>query len=166
MVKLIVATAANRVIGKDNDLIWHLPADMQFFTQSTLNHIVIMGRNNWHSIPDKYRPLKERLNIVVSRNPNFKAEGCQVFKSIEDAIEAYRADPRDIYIIGGGQIYQHCLQHQLVNEMYITKIHHEFEGDTFFPEFNEAEWQKELLFSHPVDDRNAYPFDVWKYTRK
>ena len=166
MVKLIVAIASNRVIGKDNDLIWHLPTDMHFFTTTTIGHIVIMGRRNWNSIPDKYRPLKERLNVVVSRDPSFKDEGCVAFNSIEEAINAYRDDPRDSYIIGGGQIYKYCLENDLVDEMYITRIKQAFDGDTYFPEFNENNWDKSMIMHHHVDDRNAYEFEVWKYTKK
>ena len=166
MVKLIVAIASNRVIGKDNDLIWHLPADMKFFTNTTKGHIVLMGRKNWLSIPDKYRPLKDRLNIVVSRDTRFSSNDCVTFNSIEKAIEKYQGDERDTYIIGGGQIYEYCLDHNLVEEMYITKIHREFDGDTFFPEFDESNWNKTLLFSHKTDEKNQYPFDVWKYTKK
>lgn len=166
MVKLIVAIAANRAIGKNNDLIWHLPADMRFFTQTTLNHIVVMGRKNWNSIPDKYRPLKDRLNVVVSRDTSFEDDGCVVYHSIEDAIEAYRHDERDTYIIGGGQIYKYVLEHDLVDQMLITKIDQSFDADTFFPEFDESLWQKECIMEHPVDEKNAYSFNVWKYEKE
>lgn len=166
MVKLIVAKASNNVIGKDNDLIWHLPADMKFFTNSTTGHIVIMGRKNWNSIPDKYRPLKNRLNVVVSRDPSFTDDGCEAFTSVEAAIEAYKNDARDLYIIGGGQIYKYSLENNLVDEMLITRIDQEFEGDTFFPDFNESNWTKELLFSHEIDEKNPHSFEVWKYTKK
>ncbi|MBD3639041.1 MAG: dihydrofolate reductase [Crocinitomicaceae bacterium] len=166
MAKLIVAIASNRVIGKNNDLIWHLPADMKFFTETTKNNIVVMGRKNWNSIPDKYRPLPHRLNVVVSRDPEFSDEGCVVFGSVEDAIEAYKMDDRETYVIGGGQIYAYALKHNLVDEMLITTIHQDFDGDTFFPDFNEDNWEKQLLMSHPIDERNPHAFDVWRYTKK
>lgn len=166
MVKLIVAKASNNVIGRDNDLIWHLPADMKFFTQSTTGHIVIMGRKNWISIPDKYRPLKNRLNIVVSRDSKFSDEGCEVYSSIESAIEAYEHDDRDIFIIGGGQIYKYSLENNLVDQMLVTHIDQDFEGDTYFPEFDESLWHKDLLFSHQKDKKNPHSFSVWKYDKK
>ena len=168
MVKLIVAKASNDVIGKNNDLIWHLPADMRFFTQTTKGHIVIMGRRNWDSIPLKFRPLSERINVVVTRNPDFKDEGCVVFHSIEAAIEHYQKTDatRDIFIIGGGQIYNHSLEKDLVDEMFVTHIDQAFEGDTWFPEIEETKWTKEEVLSHLKDEKNAYSFTVYKYTRK
>jgi dihydrofolate reductase len=166
MVKLIVAIASNRVIGKDNDLIWHLPADMKFFTDSTKNHIVIMGRKNWNSIPDKYRPLSDRLNVVVSRDTSFTDEGCVVYNSIENAISTYKEDARDTFIIGGGQIYKYCLDNDLIDQMFITKIEQNFEGDTFFPEFNENDWNSEIIMDYSIDERNKYAFKVWKYDKK
>jgi dihydrofolate reductase len=166
MVRLIVAIASNRAIGKDNDLIWHLPADMKFFTQTTKGHIVLMGRKNWESIPSKYRPLSERENVVVTRETSFQDEGCVVYHSIEEAIDAYKGDHRESYIIGGGQIYKYCLNNDLVDQMYITKIDHAFEADTFFPEFDESKWTAELIMDHPADDKNAHPFKVWNYLKK
>ena len=131
MVKLIVAKASNDVIGKNNDLIWHLPADMRFFTQTTKGHIVVMGRRNWDSIPLKYRPLSDRTNVVITHNPDFNDAGCTVFHSIETALDFYKNDPRDIFIIGGGQIYNHSLQKDLVDVMYVTHIEQAFEGDSW-----------------------------------
>lgn len=167
-VKLIVAKAKNNVIGKDNDLIWHLPADMRFFTETTKGHIVIMGRRNWDSIPLKYRPLSNRENVVITRSKTFSHPDCTVFNSIEDALSHFQTDPvetRDLFIIGGGQIYAHSLAHNLCDELYITFIDHEFEGDTYFPEIDENTWKKELILHHPIDEKNHYLFDVYKYTR-
>lgn len=167
MVKLIVAKASNDVIGKDNDLIWHLPADMRFFTQTTKGHIVVMGRRNWDSIPIKYRPLSERINVVISRNNNFQSPDCISFKSLEDAVENFKNEKtKDIFIIGGGQIYRDALEKNLVNEMLVTHINAEFEGDTWFPEIDPNLWNKELILSHPKDEKNLYTFHVWKYTKK
>lgn len=166
MVKLIVAIASNNVIGKNNDLIWHLPADMRFFSSTTKGNIVIMGRRNWVSIPDKYRPLPDRKNIVVSRDESFTDDGCEVFSSVEGAIEAYKNDQRDTFIIGGGQIYKHSLDNDLADELYITKIEHAFDGDTYFPSVDESKWDIELILTHGVDDHNSYSFKIWKYTRK
>lgn len=170
-IKLIVAKAANNEIGKDNDLIWHLPADMRFFTETTKEHIVLMGRKNWDSIPPKYRPLSNRINVVITKNEDFEHNDCTVFHSIEKAIEFYKTNSdiskgKDLYIIGGGQIYDYCLTNNLLDEMFITFIDASFEADTFFPEFDEEKWNKKLHFEHPVDEKNPYAFAVYHYTKK
>ncbi len=166
MIKLIVAKDLNNVIGKDNDLIWHLPADMRFFTESTVNHVVIMGRKNWDSIPDKYRPLKNRINVVVTRNRDFSHPDCETFHSIEEAIDAYRDGNKSVFIIGGGLVYKYVLDHNLVDEMLITYIDHEFEGDAFFPDFNESDWKKDTLMEYSKDEKNKYDFVVYRFTKK
>lgn len=166
MVKLIVAIASNNVIGKNNDLIWHLPADMRFFTQTTKGNVVIMGRRNWNSIPDKYRPLPGRLNIVVSRDTSFQDEGCEVYDSIESAIAAHSMDECDTYIIGGGQVYAYCLEKDLVDEMLISKVDQDFDGDTFFPDIDLDNWNKESILKYQKDDQNPHSFEVWRYTKK
>jgi dihydrofolate reductase len=166
MVKLIVAIASNRVIGKDNDLIWHLPADMRFFTQTTKGHVVIMGRRNWDSIPLKYRPLSGRINVVITRNKEFRHPDCIVFNSLEESIAHFRNDSsKDVYIIGGGQIYKEAIEKNLVDEMLITHIDQAFEGDTWFPDFNENDWKKEVVLRQEKDEKNAYSFSVWKYIK-
>ena len=167
MVKLIVAKGSNDVIGKDNDLIWHLPADMRFFTQTTKGHIVVMGRRNWDSIPLKYRPLSERINVVITRNKEFQHLDCGVFNTIEDAINHYKSTTeKDIFIIGGGQIYNHVVANDLVDEMLITFIDEDFDGDTWFPEIDEKKWSKECILVKEKDDKNAYNFKVWKYSKR
>ncbi len=167
MVKLIVAKAANNVIGKDNDLIWHLPADMRFFTETTKGHIVIMGRRNWDSIPLKYRPLSNRINVVITRNSEFSDSDCVVFHSLEEAINHYKnQEEREIFIIGGAQIYQYALDKNLIDEMYITFIDYSFDGDAFFPEIHEDKWDKNLLFHYDIDEKNKYAFDVFHYIKK
>jgi dihydrofolate reductase len=163
MVKLIVAISENRVIGKDNDLIWHLPADMKFFSGMTKGNVVIMGRKNWESIPAKYRPLPERINVVLSRDNSFEDEGCEVFTDISNAIDTYQSDDRDVYVIGGGQIYQLALAQDLIDEMYVTEIEQTFDGDTYFPEIDPTIWSKERLFTHKKDEANPHTFSVFRY---
>jgi dihydrofolate reductase len=166
MVKLIVAKASNDVIGKDNDLIWHLPADMRFFTQTTKGHIVIMGRRNWDSIPLNYRPLSERINVVITRNKDFSHPDCLSFQSLEDALLYFKNDhKRDIFIIGGGQIYRDALDKNLVDEMLVTHIDQRFDGDTWFPAIDENKWTKKEIMSFTKDEKNAYNFKVFQYTR-
>lgn len=165
---LIVAKGAQNEIGKNNDLIWHLPADMRFFTQTTKGNIVLMGRKNWESIPLKYRPLSERINVVVTRNSSFNDSDCTVFHSIESAIAYYQKEPthagKNLFIIGGGQIYQYCLEHNLLDEMYITYIDETFEADTYFPNFNADQWQQEVIMEHGIDEKNPHAFKVLHFT--
>tara|TARA_B100000809_G_scaffold143572_1_gene141131 strand:+ start:496 stop:1002 length:507 start_codon:yes stop_codon:yes gene_type:complete len=168
MIKLIVAKASNNIIGKDNDLIWHLPADMRFFTQSTKGHIVIMGRKNWDSIPLKYRPLSGRINAVVTRNTEFSHDDCDTFNSIEAAIAFYQKNNADldIYVIGGGQIYDYSIKNNLIDEMLITFIDHSYKGDTWFPEFDESNWTKSVVMEYKKDEKNPHDFMVYSFMRK
>jgi len=166
IVSLIVAVAENNVIGKDNDLIWHLPKDMAFFKTTTLNHHVVTGRKNYESIPEKYRPLVDRTNIVVTHQKNYAEKGCEIANSIESAIDLARKNGEtECFIIGGGQIYKSVLENNLVNQMYITHVLHSFEGDTFFPAFDSSKWGEETLITHLKDEKNKYNFVVKKYTK-
>ena len=157
-VSLIVAVSENGVIGKDNDLIWHLPKDMKFFKDTTMGHHVIMGRKNFESIPHKFRPLPNRTNIVITRQSNYKAEGCLVVNSVEEALEiAKQNGDSDPFIIGGGQIYKIALEQNLVDRIYLTRIYYSFDGDTFFPELN-SDWievNREDCFK---DEKNNYNY--------
>ena len=158
-VSLIVAASKNGVIGKDNDLIWHLPRDMKFFKDTTLGHNVIMGRKNFESIPHKYRPLPGRTNIVITRQSEYTAEGCIVVKSVEAALEiAKNNGDKEPFIIGGGQIYRLALEQDLVDKIYLTKVHHSFEGDTFFPELN-TNWKETNRITNKVDENHSYAYD-------
>ena len=164
-VSLIVAMDKNRGIGKNNDLMWHLPNDMRFFKETTVNHIVVMGRKNYDSIPEKYRPLPNRRNIILTRNSNFKAKDCDVFNSLDDALGAYEyGSEKTIFIIGGGQIYALALAQEVVDEMYITYVDGDYDADTFFPEFDESKWSKELVLKQEKDDRHKNSFEVFRYT--
>ncbi|MEM6525833.1 MAG: dihydrofolate reductase [Bacteroidota bacterium] len=163
-ISIIAAVAKNRVIGKDNDLVWSLPDDMKFFMHTTSGYPVIMGRKNYESIPAKYRPLPKRKNIVITRQQGYKAEGAFVVHSLEEAIASAREDrPNEIFIIGGGQIYEMGLD--IVDTLYITEIHETFDGDAFFPEYDRFEWEEAGRISHPIDERHAYPFDFVTYER-
>ena len=164
-VSLIVAMDKNRGIGKNNDLMWHLPNDMRFFKETTAHQIVVMGRKNYDSIPEKYRHLPNRKNIILTRNSDFKAEGCDVFYALDDALGAYANESeKTIFIIGGGQIYTLALEERVVDEMFITHIDGDYDADTFFPEFDESEWKKELVFKQAIDDRHKHSFEVFRYT--
>ena len=158
-VSLIVAVAENGVIGKDNDLIWHLPKDMRFFKETTLGHHVIMGRKNFESIPHKYRPLPDRTNIVITRQSGYKAEGSIVVNSVEAALDiAKNNGDTEPFIIGGGQIYKLALEANLVDKIYLTKINHPFDGDTFFPELGN-DWKLINSIPNKSDEKHKYDFD-------
>lgn len=158
-VSLIVAVAENNVIGKDNDLIWHLPNDMKFFKETTQNHHVIMGRKNFESIPERFRPLPNRTNVIITRQKNYKAEGCIIVNSIEEALEIAKSnEDNEPFIIGGGQIYKLALDANLVDKIYLTKVHQKFDGDTFFPNLN-SNWKEIEKIENKADEKHKYNYD-------
>ncbi len=167
IISIIAAVAENYAIGKDNDLIWSLPKDMKYFMQTTTNHNILMGRLNYISIPEKYRPFKNRTNIIVTRQKDYKAEGCFVVNSIEDGIElATKNNEKELFIIGGGQIYKEVIEKNLVDKLYITWVHHEFEADTFFPEINLKQWDLVSSEKHDSDEKHKYPFTINIYNKR
>lgn len=164
-ISMIAAVAENRVIGRDNDLVWRLPDDMRYFMETTRNHIVVMGRKNYESIPAKFRPLPKRTNIVVTRQKEYDAPGCILTENIEAALDiARQKGENEVFIIGGGQIYAQSLQ--IADKLYITEVKDSFEGDTFFPEFDLKEWIEVSRVSHPKDDKHEHRFDFVVYNRK
>lgn len=162
---LIVAVDNQNGIGKDNDLMWHLPADMQFFKETTSGQVVILGRKNYESIPQRFRPLPNRVNIVISRNLEYDCGGAILTNSLADAIRigAESSPHSKLFIIGGGEIYKWALEEDLVNEMYITHVDHAFSADTFFPSFSSEEWQSEIIREHSVDEKNSFAFIIKRY---
>ncbi len=154
IISQIVAVAANGVIGKDNDLIWRLPADLKFFKNTTMGHHMLMGRKNYESIG---KPLPGRTTIIVTRDPEYQQEGCIVKQSIDDAIQ-YASDnnEEELMIIGGGQIYEQTLA--LTNRIYLTEVHQQFDGDTFYPSLNVDEWKETGRVFHAKDEKNAFDF--------
>ena len=162
LVSIIVAAGKNLEIGKDNDLMWSLPRDMRFFKETTSGHPVIMGRKNWDSIPDRWRPLPNRRNIILSRTPSTLEEGVYVTNDLNVALElAWEEEDEEIFVIGGGQVYDLALKTKVVNRMYITHIEAEFPGaHAFFPKWNEAEWKKTLLFSNEIDEKRFLRFSL------
>ena len=164
---LIVAMDSDRGIGKNNDLMWHLPKDMKFFKDTTQGQIVVMGRKNYDSIPEKYRPLPNRLNVVLTRNENFSASDCLVFHSLEKCLAHFEEETeRIVFIIGGGEIYRMALESNILDEMYITHVHEHYDAETFFPSFDEDKWGSEILFDQEKDAQHEAAFTVKKYTRK
>ena len=148
---LIVARAANGIIGKDNGMPWHLPADLAHFKRTTMGRPVIMGRRTWESIG---RPLPGRRNVVVTRNTGFLAPGAEVVGSLEDAWRVL-ADAGEVFVIGGGQLYAETLPG--ADRVYVTEIGKAIEGDTRFPDLDPSEWRETVLGEHAPDDRNAHP---------
>jgi dihydrofolate reductase len=164
IISLIAALSKNRVIGKDNDLPWHLPDDMKYFMQTTKAHHVIMGRKNYQSIPEKFRPLPNRTNIVVTRQQNFDAPNCTVVNSIEAALEiARRNKEHEVFIIGGAEIYNQGLAS--ANKLYLTEIDADIDGDTYFPNYNKSEWREVSRIHHTTDERHKYAFDFVVYEK-
>jgi len=165
-VALIVAIDSARGIGKNNDLMWHLPNDMKFFKETTQNQIVVMGRKNYDSIPEKYRPLPNRLNVVLTRNADFQAPDCEVFTSLEACFEHFKDEmERTVFIIGGGEIYKMALESGRIEEMYITYIDKVYGADTFFPVFDEEQWRSEEIRHQEIDEKHEAAFVIKKYYR-
>lgn len=163
-IAIIVAMDEKRGIGKDNGLLWHLPEDMKFFKNTTTDNIVVMGRKNYESIPEKYRPLPNRENVILTRNKDYKAEGCLVFHSFEEILDHYAdEEEKTMFIIGGGEIYKLALEKDIVDEMYITKVEKTYDADTFFPEINLRDWRRSKILTIPQDKQHEAEFDIWKY---
>ncbi|MBL4715185.1 MAG: dihydrofolate reductase [Bacteroidia bacterium] len=159
-INIIVAASSNNVIGKDNQLIWHLPDDLKFFKRTTMGCPLIMGRKTFESVG---RPLPGRENIIVTRNTNFSFEGCTVVNSLTEAIETTNGNEQ-VFIAGGGEIYKEALS--LVDIIYLTRVHHEFEGDTYFPVLNENEWVEVFREDHLKDEKHAFDFSILTFERK
>jgi len=141
MVSLIVALTAEYVIGKDNKVPWKIPDDMKFFKDTTMGNPVIMGKRTWESIPEKYRPLPGRQNIVVSSSLP-EAKGADVCRSLEDAIGCAQSYGGEPFLAGGARIYGEALARGLVDTMYLTWVDGEHEGDTVFPKVNWELWEE------------------------
>ena len=161
MISLIWAMDKNRVIGKDNRLPWHLPADLQFFKRVTMGSPIAMGRKTFESIG---KPLPGRENIVITRNPSFKPEGCRTVSSVQELIRAYQDLDTELFIIGGADIFKQVLPY--ADRLYVTLIHESFEGDTFFPDFEIDEWQLESREKGIKDEKNVYDFEFLSYVKK
>ena len=168
-ISMIAAVAQNGVIGRDNDLVWRLRDDMRFFTDTTRGHHVIMGRRNFESIPERFRPLADRPNAVISRNPSYLAPGATLFTDLIAAVDwARNAGETECFIIGGAQIYASALALDLPTRLYLTHVHAAPDGDAFFPEFPPAptdRWTRTHLHAQPRDERNEHPFDIFQYDR-
>ena len=157
---LVVAMSRNRVIGRDNQLPWRLPADLAFFKRTTMGHPVIMGRKTYESIG---KPLPGRTNVVITNQPDYEAPGCVVVHSLE---EAYRAvgDQDEVFVIGGSALFDAALRS--ADAIYLTDVDAEVPGDVYFPPFDRSQWSETELERHGVDDRHAYPFRILRLERR
>lgn len=160
-ISIIVAIARNYAIGKDNDLLWHLSEDLKRFKRITSGSTIIMGRNTYLSLPK--RPLPNRRSIIISDIPNDYFEGAETVHSIEAALE-YCSTETESFIIGGGSVYRQFLP--LANKLYITKVHQDFEGDVFFPEIDEQEWELIEESEIQVDKNNSLRYSFLTYLRR
>jgi dihydrofolate reductase len=160
VLSLIAAVARNRVIGKDNQLLWHLPEDMRHFRETTRGKPVIMGRKTWESLPDSFRPLPGRLNIVVSRNPAYQAPGATLAGSIDDAIRRVGDDAREIFVIGGEELYRQAMPR--ADRLYLTEIEADFAGDAFFPDVPKQDWDEVSRKAQQAASEPAFSFVVYQ----
>ncbi len=158
---LIVAASTNNAIGKDNQLLWHLPNDLLFFKNTTWGMPVIMGRKTFESVD---KPLPGRVNIVITSQPNWKREGVVTATSLHDAIKKAEAtNCLEVFIAGGGEIYKQSME--LANCIYLTRVHAEIDGDTFFPTLDETKWRLASNENFAADDRNMYSHSFQKWER-
>jgi len=153
MLSLIWAMDENRLIGKQNALPWHLPADLQWFKQNTLGKPSLMGRKTYESIG---RPLPGRTNIVLTRQADLVIDGCTVVTSIEQATQAV-PEAAEIMVIGGAEIYAALLP--AAAKLYVTEVHAQCEGDAWFPAFDRSQWRETFREAHAADEKNPYPYD-------
>jgi dihydrofolate reductase len=159
-VSLVVAMSENGVIGRDNALPWHLPADLAYFKTLTMGKPLIMGRKTYESIG---RPLPGRRNIVLTRDAGFQAPGCDVCGSLERALEL-AAEADEVMVIGGSALYQSALG--LADRIYLTEVHADIDGDTWFPELDRSRWQEVGRERHHADERNAMDYSFVTLERR
>jgi dihydrofolate reductase len=167
-VAMIAAIGQNRELGKDNQLLWHLQEDMQFFKEQTSHHYVAMGRKSFESIPKKYRPLPNRVNLIISRDPDYMFEECYTFTNLKEAHDfaSENGEPL-IYIIGGGEIYKLALELNMVDEMYLTRVEASFpDAHVFFPAFDTTQWEKTSIKKVLADSQNEFSFEIFHYIKK
>ena len=158
-ISIVVAMDSNGVIGKDNELPWHLPADLQHFKKTTMGKPILMGRKTWESIG---RPLPGRTNIVITRDSDYQADGCVVVNSI-DAAMAAAAEQDEVMVIGGAEFYRQVLPR--ADTLYLTRIHASFDGDTVFPELNAADWREVERSDQSADEKNPHDYSFIRLER-
>jgi dihydrofolate reductase len=161
MITVIAAIAKNNALGKDNDLIWYLPADLKRFKKVTTGHYILMGRNTFESIG---KPLPNRTTIIITRNKNYSKEGCLIAGSIEEAIELAKEEAQ-LFIIGGAQIYKEIMAKDLADQLDITLVHSEFDADVYFPEIDAKVWKEAVREDFKADEKNDYDYSFISYQK-
>jgi len=163
MIKSIIAAKSeNNVIGKDNDLVWHMPADLRFFKNKTKGHWVIMGRKTFESMNG---PLPHRSHIIITRQEDYQAEGCHITDDVEKAFQiASQQHIDEVFILGGAEIYAQTMN--LADRMFITEIKSTFEGDTFFPAIDMSYWQEVSRDEHQANKKNPHPYAFVEYHKR
>ena len=159
MITIIAAIGNNNELGKDNDLIWHLPADLKRFKKVTTGHTIVMGRNTFESIG---KPLPNRRSVIITRNQNYKQEGCEVVHSLEEAMDLI-AQEEKAFIIGGAQIYKEVMEKGFADYLDITKVHGNFEADVYFPEISMSDWELMSVEEHSADEKNPHNYSFLRY---
>ncbi len=159
ILSVIAAVARNNVIGNENKLLWHMPADLKHFKSVTSGHSVIMGRKTYESIG---RALPNRRNIVISRQAGYSAAGCEMSRSLDEAITACKGE-EEVFIIGGADIYRQALS--LSDRIYLTRVAADFKGDAYFPEINFSEWKMVETQHHKADEKNGFDYSFSTYHR-
>lgn len=162
MISIIAAISKNNALGKDNDLIWHLPADLKRFKKITSGHTIIMGRKTFESIG---KPLPNRKSIIITRNTNYQIEGCTIVHSLDEAI-AKLADEEKAFIIGGAQIYKQSLENNIADQLDITFVHQEFEADAFFPNIDTEVWKEVAREDCKADEKNNYDYSFVTFKKR
>lgn len=161
MITIIAAIAKNNALGKNNDLIWHLPADLKRFKKVTTGHHILMGRNTFESIG---RPLPNRTTIIITKNEQYVQEGCLIANSVEQALEMAHDDDQ-IFIIGGAQVYEYAMKHDFADALDITLVHHEFEADVYFPEIDPTVWRRVEREDFIADEKNKFDYSFIRYKK-
>jgi dihydrofolate reductase len=159
-ITMIAAAGANNELGKDGDLVWHLPDDFKRFKSLTTGHHIIMGRKTFESFP---KPLPNRTHVILTRDKNYKAEGCIIVHDMKTALEATIGD-QNPFIIGGGEIY--TLGLEFAQRIELTRVHSSFNVDTYFPEIDEKKWKVKTSIPHLADEKHKYSFDYETWVRK
>lgn len=160
MITLIAAVAQNNALGKDNQLLWHLPDDFKRFKNVTTGHYIIMGRKTFESFP---KPLPNRTHVIITRQKNYHPDHCIVADSLQAAITVC-PENEEVFIIGGGEIYKQSME--IADKLDITRVHHSFEADTFFPEIDLNTWKLVAEAFHPKDEKHQFDFTFETYIRK
>lgn len=160
-ISMIAAASENNVIGKSNDLVWHMPADFKYFKEKTNGHVILMGRKTFESLG---KPLKNRTHVIISTSMDENTEGVNVFRNLQEGLDWAKSKENDeLFIIGGANIYKQCIA--IADRIYLTRIHGEFEGDSFFPEID-SNWELTSETRNKSDEKNPYDYTFLVFDKR